>query len=162
MYSHAAKPVRLKLVGALDGDAAASTSHSSWAHTRNVRQEIIRENRAAAAARPALEPTDPRWVLAVRAHTQLEGSVMTPDARQRVMRTAAVLGVRNFDASVVIAIVQDHARRGETLADAAPTLALVRRPPDRFDRRWSWMRWTAAIASAIVANLLLIRWLLSS
>jgi hypothetical protein len=156
MSSVPAQP-RLRLVGAHDSDARAD-----WARSRRVRQEVIRENRKA-AGNPALAPTDPRWVLAVRAYGQLQGTAMTPERRQRVMRTAEHLGVRPFDASVIIAVVQDHARRGETLGDAAPTLALLHKPePPRAARRsWHWLRWIAAIGAAIIANGLLMLWILS-
>jgi hypothetical protein len=121
---------------------------------------VIRENRRA-AQNPTLEPTDPRWVLAARAYSQLQGSTMTPERRQRVMRTANLLGVRPFDASLIIAIVQDRARRGEGLAQAASTLALVHKPKRHWPVSHTSLRWIAAIAAALMANILLIWWLLA-
>jgi hypothetical protein len=154
--SSAASHPRLRLVGADDGPA-----RRDWARSRRVRQAVIRENRRA-AQNPTLEPTDPRWVLAVRAHSQLQGATLTPDRRERVMRTARLLGVRPFDASLIIAIVQDQARRGEDLAGAAGTLALIHRPQRRWRRTWVWLRWIAAVAAALMANALLIWWLLGT
>ncbi|MHC4980900.1 MAG: hypothetical protein ACYTGT_18095, partial [Planctomycetota bacterium] len=83
----------LRLVGAGDwrGDAQAK-----------ARQAVADENRAAAASR-GLNPTDPRWVLAARAYSQLQGSALTYERRLRVMRTARRLGVRPFDANLIIA-----------------------------------------------------------
>jgi hypothetical protein len=152
--SSAASHPRLRLVGADDEPAL-----HEWARSRRVRQTVIRENRRA-AQNPSLEPTDPRWVLAARAYSQLQGSTMTPERRQRVMRTARLLGVRPFDASLIIAIVQDRARRGEGLAEAAPTLTLIQRPRRRSAPSWTALRWIAVIAAALLGNVLLIWWLL--
>ncbi len=131
---------------------------------RARRDAVARENRAA-AENTELSPTDPRWVLAVRAYSQLQGSALTPERRERVLETARLLGVRPFDANLIIAIAQDHARRGETLAEAAPTLSIVARPPEdggrthRTSRPWTALRWIAAVAAAVTATVLLLRWL---
>ena len=55
---------------------------------------------------------DPRWVLAVRAAEQLQGATLTPPARDRLVRMARAFGLTAFDANLIIAIVQDQARRG--------------------------------------------------
>ncbi len=119
--------------------------------------KVTREN-LAAARNPELDPLDPRWVLAARAYSQLQGTAMPWEGRQRVLRTAGRLGVRPFDANLVIAIVQDNARRGRDLSETAGPLALL--PPTR-PRSVSreWIRWTAALAAAAVANVFLIWWL---
>lgn len=69
------------------------------------------------ADRPRAAPAcdDPRWVLAARAASTLEGgraAILTPENRRRLMDLAARMGLRPFDASLVIAIVQDAARTG--------------------------------------------------
>lgn len=151
--SSAASQPHLKLVGRGDADEVAQ-----WAKTRSRCEAVIRENRAAAANR-TLDPTDPRWVLAARTQSLLQGTALTPDRRDRVMRTARQLGVRPFDANVIIAIVQDHARRGETIDGAASTLAMVREP-DRPMIAPAWLRWIAAFVVSAGATLLLIRWVL--
>jgi hypothetical protein len=77
---------------------------------------------------PAEDRADPRWVLAVAAAAALEGgrgAVLVPERRRRLMRLSASLGVRAFDASLVLAIVQDAARRGEPLGGAAESLRMV-------------------------------------
>lgn len=56
--------------------------------------------------------SDPRWVLAVRAGEQLQGAVLPPEARERLLRLGRLLGLTTFDSNLVIAIVQDQARRG--------------------------------------------------
>jgi len=126
-----------------------------------ARFNIARENRQA-ATRLDLDPTDPRWVLAVRTASQMQGGVLTPERRERVMRTADQLGVRPFDAGIVIALVQDRLRRGGHLGDLTPQLGLLsnpvrRRAPRRFP---AWARFAVALVVATAANLLLIRWLL--
>ena len=117
----------------------------------------MRENQAA-ASNPSLEPTDPRWVLAARTHTQLQGTTLTPERRQRLLRIADLLGVRPFEANVIMAIVQDHARQGLPLGEAQATLALLTRP--RRSRRAHWFQWLAALAFAVVVTAILIAWLM--
>ena len=153
--SQAALPPHLRLVGTDDPEVVAN-----WTQARQARQQVIRENRLA-AQNQNLQPTDPRWVLAVRAYSQLQGSTLTPDRRERVMKTADQLGIRPFDANMVIAIVQDHARTGLELGDAQGTLALLREPSTNRPGRWTIiLRWAVASAAAAVANTLLIRWFL--
>ncbi len=77
------------------------------------------------------------------------------------MKTAKHLGIRPFDANVIVAIVQDAARRGEALGGTASTLALVHRPDVRRSGSWTWLRLVAAVVAAITANAFLIWWLLS-
>lgn len=153
--SSAASHPRLRLVGADD-----PTARDDWVRSRRARQAVLRENRRA-AQNPTLQPTDPRWVLAVRTHSQLQGTALTPERRERVMRTARLLGVRPFDASLIIAIVQDQARRGEQLSQAMPTLALISRPRRFAGPRHIVLRWAAALAAAATATALLIRCLIT-
>ncbi len=123
------------------------------------RDEVAAENRRA-AANPSLAPTDPRWVLAARAYSQLQGSTLTWDRRQRVMTTARELGVRPFDASIIIAIVQDQARRGGSLPQAAGTLSLIETPAAP-RRGKAWTLWLAALSAADAADAILLGWLTS-
>lgn len=126
---------------------------------------VAREMRSAAANQPALDPTDPRWVVAARAYSQLEGSTMTPERRARVLDSARKLGVQPFEANLIIALVQDQRRRGRTLHDAAPALRLIPQN-DRSSARPSQSSilglWIAAAAAAAVFAWLMIRWLLSA
>jgi len=57
-------------------------------------------------------PSDPRWVLAVRTAESLEGAMLRPERRERLLRIARLMGLTPFDANIIIAIVQDQARRG--------------------------------------------------
>src|SRR5438552_15296237 len=68
----------------------------------------------AAVFRP-LAATDARWVLAARAAGLVQGgraALLAPDHRRRLQALAAGMGLRDFDAALVIAIVQDAARAG--------------------------------------------------
>lgn len=92
---------------------------------------VAAENRLASAQ--PFDPLDPRWVLAVRTANAIEGgraAVLPPESRARLLSLATRLGLRPFDANLVIAIVQDGARSGEgPLEDQAQRrLALIRRP----------------------------------
>lgn len=112
---------------------------------------------AAAALPPALQPDDPRWALAVRAASLLEGgraAILTADRRRALMSLAAAMGLRPFDAALVIAIVQDAARTGRhpfASTDVAARLALL--PPARADdvRPARFMFAAALLAGALVA-----------
>ena len=100
----------------------------------------------------------------MRAQSQLQGTALTPERRARVMRTAEQLGIRPFDANMIIAVVQDHARRGEDLADAATALAGVqhterRRPSREITRTSIATRLLLAAMLAALINAILITWL---
>jgi hypothetical protein len=92
----------------------------------------------------------------------LHGSLLPTDARQRLMRLARTMNLSPFDASLVIAIVQDQARRGHDPAVcprmAEPQLRMVPGPALGSGR----VRWThvvAATAALLTAQGLLLTWL---
>lgn len=103
----------------------------STAHLRLVRADD--PPRAAVVRRPRarLEATDARWVLAVRAREALEGgraAVLPPERRARLNDLGRRLGLRPFDVSLIIAIVQDEARTGGVDREGAlERLAMVPR-----------------------------------
>jgi hypothetical protein len=79
---------------------------------RAAAREIVRENRQAAS----LTPSEAREILTARVSELIQGgraAILTPEHRARAVRIARMLGVRDFDAQLVIAVVQDRARRGE-------------------------------------------------
>lgn len=117
-----------------------------------------------AIGQPIQGPSDPRWVLAIRAAEQLQGALLTPDRRDKLVRLGRVLGLRPFDANLVIAIVQDQARRGYRPEDCPAAgerqLRMVSIPATKSSRH------TAAFialttAAVLCSELLLMAWLIT-
>lgn len=117
----------LRLVGSAERSGSASRSHAG----SRRRAQVATENLAAAA----LDTEDARLIFALRVAERLEGgraAILAPESRRRLQSVAARMGLEPFDASLVIAIVQDAARRGEATGDPMTTgrLRLVR-PAER-------------------------------
>lgn len=109
----------LRLVGSripADSPAASELDRSA------AMRDIARENRAASLHQD-LDPNDPRWVLAARTRNELQGAALPADRRTRLLGLAYQLGMRPFDANLVIAIVQDEARLASAGADSTWELA---------------------------------------
>jgi hypothetical protein len=109
-----------------------------------------------------LAPTDARVVLARRASELLEGgraARLAPERRQGLERLATRLGLRAFDASLVIAIAQDAARTGTHAgsSDVEGRLGLVGAPAERaaFPGRWTVV---AAAGLALVMVCAAVQW----
>ncbi|MGD9689195.1 MAG: hypothetical protein AB7K52_00400 [Phycisphaerales bacterium] len=141
----------------LSEEAAARTDASlALARARQVEQE----NRLASG----MSPADARWVFARRVAEQLEGGVaaiLTPEKRRRLLATARRVGLRDFDASLVIALVQDGRRSGKggLNPEVERSLTLIR-PADRPRGAPEWVRF--AIAAAIMGAIMtwmLTRWI---
>lgn len=98
-------------------------------------------------------PTDPRWVLAIRTAEALEGAILRPERREQLVRTGKVMGLSAFDCNLVIAIVQDQARRGYEPqycpTAGEPQLRLVPLP-----RRARFMRRQRAYIAITVAGII--------
>ncbi|MEM8781387.1 MAG: hypothetical protein AAGE65_00905 [Planctomycetota bacterium] len=123
--------------------------------------------------RPSLQPTqhapisdtsDPRWVLAVRAAEKLEGSILRPEHRERLLLQGKAMGLTPFDTSLILAIVQDQARRGHAPAycptAAEPQLRMV---PSVRRRPWSSKKWlavAAGVAAFTALELAVLGWFL--
>jgi hypothetical protein len=106
----------LRLVGIGD-----QLEHEAWSHHQRARLEVIKENRLAAhGSAAAIDPRDPRWKLAMQTQAHLEGAVLAPERRDRLMNNARQLGIRPFEANLIIAIVQDKARQELGRAAYAP------------------------------------------
>ena len=77
-------------------------------------RDIALENRLA-----SLASDDVRIAFAATVAAKIEGGragVLRPEARQALVAKGIKLGLRTFDVSLVIAIVQDATRRGEGVA----------------------------------------------
>jgi hypothetical protein len=82
-----------------------------------ARRAIAQENHAA-----ALQSDDVRWMFAQQVQSSIEGgraAIVRPQVRQQLVADAQRLGLRPFDANLVIAIAQDAARHGEDLHETA-------------------------------------------
>lgn len=131
------------------------------------RDAVAREMRAASL----LSADDARRIVALRVVESLEGgraAILRPEARRSVVAMATAHGLRPFDANLVIAIVQDGARRGEgpESPDIAGRLRLVGGGAiERKQRRVSVMRHVvinlvAAAVLGIGVAAVLVAWLL--
>ena len=134
------------------------------------------------------DPNDARWRLATETQRALQGAVLAYEDRRQLLALANRLGIRAFDANLILAVVQDRARRGEPLESAAPTVAMVPKPVARSAtmpvaspeapspeallvarpaaRGWTfpqiesaWL-WVGAVMLAMVADAALIAWLI--
>lgn len=139
----------LRLVGA---DVPASPP----ATARVLRQDVARENRSAAMA-----ADDVRLVFASLAAGALEGdraAILRPHKRRELLAQAARMGLRPFDANLIIAVVQDQARRGEApAADGATAMLGLFRTERRegFERPWLWI---ASVVGGLLAFAALASW----
>lgn len=125
---------------------AARRVHREW--------EVGAENRAAAG----LPSLDARRVMAVRVSDALEGgraAILRPEARARLVSSASRMGLRPFDANMVIAIVQDAARRGEDPRAAEHLSAVGAARPGPRPRTGPLLLLSAVLAAAWAAFLLL-------
>lgn len=150
--------------------APARPGDSPARQARVARERVAYENACAAM----LPPEDARWLFAVRVSGSLEGgkaALLTPTKRRDLIAAAVSTGLREFDANLIIAIVQDAARRGELgdkagrVAGVASSLTLVG-AAERKEARAARARTIKAIIATILATILIfvlmVRWLLTS
>ncbi|MHC4976575.1 MAG: hypothetical protein ACYTF7_08210 [Planctomycetota bacterium] len=146
----------LRLTG-FDGESSAQ-----MVRHRELSRQIERENRVASRAIDDLDEHDARVVFATRVASTLEGgraAVLRPENRARLRRMAVKMGIRDFDASLIVAIVQDAARRGESYESdrARSMVGLVGGVAARGGRELLW----SVIASILLGGvllLMLVRW----
>lgn len=109
------------------------------------------------------DPTDARWQLAAEAQRALQGAVLAFEDRRRLLALANRLGIRSFDANLILALVQDRARRGEPLEAASATIEMIPKPPARGTARdtrdWTPV-WLAALMVAMAVDAMLIAWMI--
>jgi hypothetical protein len=117
---------------------------------------------------PIGSPSDPRWIVAMRTAQAMEGSILRPEKRELLIMLGKRLGLSPFDANLIIAMVQDQARRGyapEYCPTAAePQLRMVPLPRGGLTRatgRPSRALLVAGVLAIILAvELVLAFWLL--
>jgi hypothetical protein len=100
------------LVAAPDVRLAGRSTQKPVPPSATSAEEIAAANLHAAR----MSALDARWVLAVQVDRALQGgkaAIITPESRTRLLALAERVGLRPFDASLVIAVVQDAARQGE-------------------------------------------------
>ncbi|MEY2713694.1 MAG: hypothetical protein RIT24_37 [Planctomycetota bacterium] len=113
------------------------------------------------------DPNDARWKLAEETQRALQGTILAYEDRQRLLGLANKLGIRSFDANLILAVVQDRARRGESIELAAETIEMIPRdaasaglapsPAPATDRA-AWL--VVAVLIAMAADAALIAWLM--
>lgn len=85
-----------------------------------------------------LSALDPRWIFAVQVAKSLDGgraAILIPERRRALVADAARLGLRAFDANLLIAIVQDGVRTGEGgLGHESESRLKLVRPASRVSR----------------------------
>jgi len=146
--------------------AALRFDGRSVGRERNARQSaaaaVIRENRVAAR----LTYDDPRWLFAVRIVQSLEGgksAVLGPTGRRSLVKSAAALGLRPFDANLLIAIVQDEVRQGGTgLSHSAQGRINLIREAGPVASGPIWPAVVMAFAIACVLALAMMEWVSSA
>lgn len=111
-----------------------------------------------------IHASDARWALAVRTAALMEGGrvgLLRPENRRRVLETAKLLGLRAFDANLIIAIVQDAARTGDDpLGGEVQSRLQMVAPANAFDKRRESIFTACAIAAtlAVILGYALCKW----
>lgn len=129
--------------------------------TRLARAAIERETRLASG----MAADDARWVFARRVAENLDGgkaAILTPEKRRRLLATARRVGLRDFDASLVIALVQDGRRSGHGALNPQVEQSLTMIAPAAKAREGAGDALRFMIAAAILGAMMLwvmIRWL---
>lgn len=103
---------RLSLVGVRPTEPDAPTQPAEAALEKPSRASAVQQ---AAIRRHAAAGTSPAEAFALAARAALQGgraAILTPERRQSLNRLAQDMGVRPFDATLIIAAVQDRARAG--------------------------------------------------
>lgn len=121
------------------------------------RRDVARENRLSVD----LNPDDVRAAFAVEVARALEGgpaALLRPERRRELVAGAVDRGLREFDANLVIAVVQDAARRRENVASPAVRSRLSLVPGAADEPSLSWLI-GAAGAVALAAFVAMMSWL---
>jgi hypothetical protein len=105
-------------------------------------------------------------VLAARTTRLLQGgtsAILTPESRAKLLVLSKRMGLRAFDASLVIAIAQDAARRGEPLGEECEgRLRLVRPPVEETSAAIGWWGILSAVVLGAGMFAILAHWVTSA
>jgi hypothetical protein len=132
---------------------------------RKAADQVAFENGWAAM----LQPLDARWVMALDVWNTIEGgraAMIAPSKRRELIAAGVARGMREFDANLVIAIVQDAARRGEMPpidpagSVISASLAMLKPARKPLSRRLVALAGTVLLALSFFA--IRVAWLLSS
>lgn len=160
---------RLRALGVHDVSIATTNLRLVDDHEENHREvirrraaalkEIALENRLAAGT-VELDPESPYLSLASRVQNRLQGCILSPESRASIIDDAHRLGIREFDAHLVMAVMQDRARRDEPMDDIAGVLGVLSHGERRTSSSNSvWILGGASLGLAIGLATLAIRWL---
>jgi hypothetical protein len=102
---------------------------------------------------------DLRDVFSARVVNALDGgraAILRPQVRRDLVAAAVDMGMRPFEANLVIALVQDSARRGDSADSSIARAHLVEvRPVARKARRvWVWVGMTLIMATVLLGGLI--------
>ena len=138
-------------------------------HDQLVERTLALLPQRRSASRPVEECTPPGdrdayCRLLDRIDAVREGALIGSDARAGIMHEAAVLGIRPFDASMMIALAQDRARRGESTENIPHLLRARPAPRSTTDTdstappRPDLMTWFGVAASGLLIAGLVAGW----
>jgi len=151
---------------------AASRIHAPAAAARRVEaaEAVESDNRRAATVTPA----DACTIMAATVARSLEGgqaAILRPERRRNLVAAAGALGVRPFDANLLIAAVQDRVRRGEDPQGAA-IAAMLSRPPVTAPQahatpapaigRRVWLIFATGLVLGVALGAAMIAWIMSA
>ena len=135
---------------------AAIDTRAERVFRRAVAHEVLLARET--ARDKTFDPTDARWQLATETQRALQGAVLAFEDRRRLLAMANRLGIRAFDANLILALVQDRARRGEPIEAAAETIGMI---PVRAAEKRDWTPvWGMALLLAMAIDALLVAWLI--
>lgn len=151
---------------------AASRVHAPAVVAQRVEAaaEVESDNRRAATVTTG----DACAIMAATVARSLEGgtaAILRPERRRDLVAAAGALGVRPFDANLLIAAVQDRVRRGEDPQGAAIAAKLsrpsatalpVRATPATGASRGVWRVFAMGLALGVGLGAALIAWIMSA
>ena len=139
-----------RIGGSCASPALRLTDHGA-ADNSAARRAVASENHNA-SLNARLSPGDPVWAFASQAMANMQGSILLPERRERLLQSAQRMGVQRFDANLVVALVQERARRGETIDPNDGVLSLVGMHCTHRDLAptRAWVLWVAALLLAAI------------